>query len=59
MTLLVTNERPVKPKSLDRPNELDMAELLRQIKLREKEIARVKETIANIQTQLASLRRGE
>ena len=48
-----------KPKSLDRPNELDMAELLRQIKLREKEIARVKETIANIQTQLASLQRGE
>jgi len=48
-----------KPKSLDCPNELDMAELLRQIKLREKEIARVKETIANLQTQLASLRRGE
>ncbi len=59
MTLLVTNERPVKPKNLDCPNELDMAELLRQIKLREKEIARVKETIANLQMQLASLRRGE
>jgi hypothetical protein len=48
-----------KPKSLDRPNEPDMAELLRQIKLREKEIARVEETIANLQMQLASLQRGE
>jgi hypothetical protein len=48
-----------KPKSLDRPYEPDMAELLRQIKLREKEIARVKETIANLQMQLASLRRDQ